>query len=127
MVKLRQEKIDRIADVIPQLEVQGDPNAEILLVGWGGTFGHLYATMKKLNEKGTPVALAHFNYISPLPKNTAEVLKSFPKILVCELNNGQFAGYLRDKVPGIQPYQYNKIEGQPFMVQELEEQVIALR
>jgi 2-oxoglutarate/2-oxoacid ferredoxin oxidoreductase subunit alpha len=126
MVNLRQAKIDKIANVIPELEVQGNPDADILLVGWGGTFGHLYAAMNFMNNNGTPVAFAHFNYINPLPKNTAEVLKKYRKVLVCELNNGQFAGYLRNKVPGLQPYQYNKVEGQPFMVQEIEEQIKSL-
>ncbi len=126
MTLLRQEKIDRIADYIPPLEVLGDADADILLVGWGGTFGHLYAAMKSLQSQQISVAFAHFNYINPLPKNTFEVLKSYKKILVCELNNGQFAGYLRSKLPGIQPYQFNKIEGQPFRVQEIEEQVKSL-
>jgi 2-oxoglutarate/2-oxoacid ferredoxin oxidoreductase subunit alpha len=120
MTNLRQEKINRIADFIPELEVQGNPDAELLLVGWGGTFGHLYAAMKKMNDGGIPVAFVHFNYISPLPKNAIEILKKYKKVLVCELNSGQFAGYLRNKIPGIQPFQYNKVEGQPFTVNEIE-------
>jgi len=119
MVNLRQAKIDAIADEIPELEVQGNPDSDLLVVGWGGTFGHLYSAVEELNAEGKKVALAHFNYINPLPKNTAEVLTKYKKIVVCELNNGQFAGYLRAKVDGIVPLKYNKIEGQPFMVQEL--------
>lgn len=126
MTNLRQEKIDRIADFIPELEVQGNPDADILLVGWGGTFGHLYAAMKKMNDAGTPVAFAHFNYINPLPKNAVEVIKRYKKVLVCELNNGQFAGYLRNKIPGLQPFQYNKVEGQPFTVNEIEVKINSL-
>lgn len=119
MTNLRQTKIDNIANVIPELEVQGNPDADLLVVGWGGTFGHLYSAVEEINAEGYKVALAHFNYINPLPKNTAEVLRKYKKVVVCELNNGQFAGYLRTKVDGIAPLKYNKVEGQPFMVQEL--------
>ena len=121
MTDLRQAKIDNIANVIPELEVQGNKDADLLVVGWGGTFGHLYSAVEEMNAEGHKVALAHFNYISPLPKNTAEVLGKYRKIVVCELNSGQFAGYLRTKVTGIKLTQYNKVEGQPFMVQELAE------
>jgi len=123
MTDLRQAKINRIADVIPTLEVQGTPDADLLLVGWGGTFGHLYSAVEELNAEGYKIALAHFNYISPLPRNTEEVLKRFPKVLVCELNMGQFAGYLRSKIAGIAPLQFNKVEGQPFMVEEIKDYV----
>ena len=119
MTNLRQAKIDNIAHVIPALKIQGNPDADLLVVGWGGTFGHLYSAVEALNAEGEKVALAHFNYINPLPKNTAEVLTKYKKIIVCELNNGQFAGYLRSKVDGINPLKYNKVEGQPFLVQEL--------
>ncbi len=123
MTDLRQAKIDRIADVIPTLDVQGATDADLLLVGWGGTFGHLYSAVEELNAEGYKIALAHFNYISPLPSNTEEVLKRFPKVLVCELNMGQFAGYLRAKIAGIAPLQFNKVEGQPFMVEEVKDYV----
>jgi len=126
MTNLRQAKIDRVADFIPEIEVQGNPDADLLLVGWGGTFGHLYSSVEELNAEGNKVALAHFNYISPLPKNTEEVLKRYSKIVVCELNMGQFAGYLRSKVPGINPLQFNKVEGQPFMVEEIKDYVKSL-
>lgn len=119
MTNLRQTKIDNIANYIPEIEVQGDPQADLLVVGWGGTFGHLYSAVESMNKAGQKVALAHFNYISPLPKNTAEILTNYKKVVVCELNNGQFASYLRAKVDHFNPLQYNKVEGQPFMVQEL--------
>jgi 2-oxoglutarate/2-oxoacid ferredoxin oxidoreductase subunit alpha len=119
MTNLRQTKIDNITNVIPDIEVQGNPDAELLVVGWGGTFGHLYSAVEELNAEGKKVALAHFNYINPLPKNTTEVLTKYKKIVVCELNGGQFAGYLRSKIDGFSPLKYNKVEGQPFMVQEL--------
>lgn len=119
MTNLRQEKIDKIANFIPDLELYGNPDADLLMIGWGGTFGHLYTAMEELNASGNKVAMVHFNYISPLPKNTADILKMFSKTVVCELNNGQFAGYLRSKIAGVNPYQYNKVEGQPFTVTEL--------
>jgi len=119
MTNLRQAKIDAIANFIPELEVQGDTDAELLVVGWGGTYGHLLSAVEELNQEGEKIALAHFNYICPLPKNAAKVLKKYKKVVVCELNNGQFAGYLRCKVENFNPLQYNKVEGQPFTVTEL--------
>ena len=94
MVRARQAKIDKIADFIPELNVIGDQDADLLIVGWGGTYGHLYETMEIMRSQGKKVALAHFKYINPLPKNTAEVLKRFKKVVVAEQNNGQFANYL---------------------------------
>jgi 2-oxoglutarate ferredoxin oxidoreductase subunit alpha len=123
MVKLRQEKLDRIADYIPELELTGDPEAKILVVGWGGTFGHIYSAVEELNREGKRIALAHFTYINPLPRNTKEILKKFKKIIVCELNLGQFVGYLRMKFPEFSYHQYNKVQGQPFIVQELKDAI----
>ena len=119
MVRIRQQKIDRIADFIPPLEIHGDEDAELLIVGWGGTFGHLYTALEEIQKEGKKAALAHFSYISPLPKNSYEVLKRYSKVVVCELNLGQFAGYLRSKFPDITFDQYNKVEGLPFTVAEL--------
>ncbi|MDP4268851.1 MAG: 2-oxoacid:acceptor oxidoreductase subunit alpha [Bacteroidota bacterium] len=119
MTDARQAKIDNIANFIPALEVEGNPDGDLLVIGWGGTYGHLHTAVEKLNESGKKVALAHFQYINPLPANTAEVLKKYKKIVVCELNMGQLAGHLRMKVPGIQFEQYNKVQGQPFLVSEL--------
>ena len=99
MTLLRQAKVDKIADCIPELEVQGDADAELLVVGWGGTYGHLYSAVEHMRKNGQKVALAHFQYINPLPKNTADVLKKYKKIIVAEQNLGQFAGYLRMTVP----------------------------
>jgi 2-oxoglutarate ferredoxin oxidoreductase subunit alpha len=123
MVGLRQEKLDRVANYIPELEITGNADAELLVVGWGGTFGHLYTAVDELNQEGKKVALAHFTYINPLPKNTDDILKKFKKIIVCELNLGQFAGYLRMKFPSYNYHQYNKIQGQPFIVQELKDAI----
>ena len=118
MTQLRQQKIEKIE--VPDVVVEGDADdAELLIVGFGGTYGHLHAAMDELQAKGKKVALAHFKFINPLPKNTAEVLKRYPKVVVAEQNMGQFAGYLRMNVDGFVPYQYNEVKGQPFVVSEL--------
>ena len=119
MTLLRQAKVDKIADCIPELEVQGDADAELLVVGWGGTYGHLYSAVEHMRKNGQKVALAHFQYINPLPKNTVDVLKKYKKIIVAEQNLGQFAGYLRMKVPGLNINQFNQVKGQPFVTREL--------
>ena len=118
MCRLRAEKVAKIP--APDVKVYGcADDADLLIVGFGCTFGHLYSAMDELNKAGQKVALAHFSYINPLPKNTAEVLKKYPKVVVAEQNLGQFAGYLRMKVDGFVPYQYNEVKGQPFVVREL--------
>lgn len=118
MCRLRAGKIERIP--VPDLEVLGDKDdAELLIVGFGGTYGHLYSAMEELRKQGRKVALAHFKYINPLPANTGDVLKRYPKTVVAEQNLGQLAAYLRAKVDGFTPYQYNEVKGQPFVVSEL--------
>ena len=119
MTQLRQAKIDKIADCIPALEVQGNPDADLLVVGFGGTYGHLYSAVEQMNEEGKKAALAHFEFINPLPKNTEEVLRKYKRIVVAEQNMGQFANYLRMKLPGIMVHQYNQVKGQPFVTEEL--------
>ena len=119
MTHLRQEKINKIQ--VPDVEVDGDEDAELLIVGFGGTYGHLHAAMDEMRANGKKVALAHFKYINPLPKNTSEVMKRFKKVVVAEQNMGQFAAYLRMKVDGFVPYQFNQVKGQPFVVNELVE------
>ena len=123
MVALRAEKIANIANDIPQLEVFGDKDADTLVIGWGGTFGHLYTAVSEMSAAGKKVALAHFRYIRPLPANTAEVLSHYKKVVVAELNTGQFADYLQAKHPGINIRRINKVEGQPFSVNEIVEGV----
>ena len=118
MTRLRQQKIDAIP--VPDLEVEGDKeDAELLIVGFGGTYGHLHAAMDEMRAAGKKVALAHFKYINPLPANTAEVLRKYPKVVVAEQNTGQLAAWLRMKVDGFVPYQYNEVKGQPFEVSTL--------
>lgn len=123
MVKLRQEKIDNIVNDVPDLEVLGDKNADTLLVGWGGTFGHLYTAVEEMNKAGKKVAFAHFRYIHPLPANTQKVLSSYKNVVVAELNTGQFADYLQAKDPKVLIRRINKIQGQPFQVHEIIEEV----
>lgn len=118
MCRQRALKVYKIP--VPDVEVMGDADdAELLIVGFGGTFGHLYTAMEELRKHGHKVALAHFSYINPLPKNTANVLTKYKKVVVAEQNLGQFAGYLRMKVDNFAPYQFNQVKGQPFVVAEL--------
>lgn len=119
MVDIRQAKIDKIADYIPELKLFGDQDADLLVVGWGGTYGHLREAVERMNTEGKKTALAHFQFISPLPKNTEEVLRKYKKVIVAEQNNGQFAGYLSTKIEGLTLSRYNKVEGQPFIVSQL--------
>jgi 2-oxoglutarate ferredoxin oxidoreductase subunit alpha len=117
MTRLRQQKIANIQ--VPDLEVDGDADADLLIVGFGSTYGHLHSAMDELRGKGFKVAQAHFKYLNPLPKNTAAVLSKYNKVVVAEQNMGQLAGYLRMKVDGFVPYQFNQVKGQPFVVEEL--------
>lgn len=118
MDHLRFDKVARIP--VPDLEVQGDADdAELLIVGFGSTYGHLYSTMQELRAKGHKIALAQFKYVNPLPKNTAEVLAKYKKVVVAEQNLGQLAALLRIRINNFAPYQYNQVKGQPFVVQEL--------
>lgn len=120
MTRKRAQKIANIP--VPDLEVLGDKDdAELLIVGFGGTYGHLRAAMDDMRAAGKKVAMTQFRYINPLPKNTAEVMKKYPKVVVAEQNMGQLAGWLRMKVDGFCPAQYNEVKGQPFKVAELVE------
>lgn len=120
MVAERAGKVERIAGCIPQLEmVHGPESGSLLVVGWGGTYGHIYAAVSEMDD----VSYVHFDYINPLPSNTDKILSSFGKILVCELNSGQFADYLRTRFPHLEIRKFNKIQGQPFLVSELAEAI----
>ena len=123
MVMLRREKIARIADDIPEVEIIGNPDADTLLIGWGGTYGHLHTAADMLNAAGKPVAFAHFRYINPLPKNTAEVINRYGRVIVAELNTGMFADYLQCRFPGKNILRINKIQGQPFSSAEVAERI----
>ena len=121
MTFLRAEKVRKVADYIPAQTVYGDAEGELLVVGWGGTRGHLQNAVDQLREEGKSVSLCHFNYINPLPKGVGEIFAKFKKIVVCELNEGQFANYLRQQFQEFQYEQFNKVEGQPFTIVELKE------
>ena len=126
MTEIREAKINRIANYIPQQEVIGDTTGELLVVGWGGTLGHLKTAVTELREEGKRVSLCHFNYINPLPLNVDEIFSKFKKIVVAEINLGQMANYLRIKHQKYNYLQYNKIQGLPFTITELKEHFITL-
>ncbi|KPK80583.1 MAG: MFS transporter [Bacteroides sp. SM23_62_1] len=119
MVEKRDAKVKKVADFIPLQKIFGDPEGDLLVIGWGGTYGELVTAVDEIREEGKKVSLLHFNYINPLPKNSRELLKNFKKRIVCELNLGQFASYLRSQFPEYDYLQYNKIQGLPFMIREL--------
>ena len=119
MVDIRKNKIEYIANCVEPLKVEGDENADTLVIGWGGTYGHLVSAVEEMNAMGKKTALAHFRYINPLPANTEEVIRRYKNVVVCELNNGQFATHLVSKIEGLQVKKFNKVQGQPFMVSEL--------
>ena len=120
MINIRAEKIKRVQNYIPELSTEFADSGDLLVIGWGGTYGSLHSAMKHINEEGFDnIGYAHFNYINPLPKNTKDVLKQFKKIVVCELNNGQFAKVLKMNFNDFDILQYNKIQGLPFGNSEL--------
>ena len=123
MVRERAEKVARLADVIPPLEIIGSKSGRLLVVGWGGTYGHIYTAVMQCLDEGKDVGYVHFDYINPLPANTREVFAGYDNILVCELNSGQFADWLRARLPEFSYRQYNKVQGQPFLVHELVEAI----
>jgi len=122
MTKIRAEKIKRVQNYIPELTTEFADSGDLLVIGWGGTYGSIHSAVKHVNEEGYEnIGYAHFNYINPLPKNTETVLKQFKKIVVCELNTGQFAKVLKMNFDGLQLSQFNKIQGLPFGNRELTE------
>ncbi len=121
MTELREGKIERVANDIPEQEIYGDKNADLLVVSWGGTYGVVRTAVEKLMAEGKSVAHAHFSYIMPLPKNTADVLAGHKKVVVCEMNRGQFAKYLRMNYPEYKYEEFNKVQGLPFTIAELDE------
>lgn len=119
MVDNRNAKVQKVADYIPLQEVDGEKTGDLLVVSWGGTYGAVHSAVKEVQAAGKSVSHAHFHYIMPLPKNTEEILKSYKKIVVCELNSGQFVNYLKMNFPASNYYQFNKVQGLPFMINEL--------
>ena len=119
MTDFRAAKVEKVADFIPEQDIDGPAEGELLVVSWGGTYGAVHSAVHQMRKEGKEVSHAHFHYIMPLPRNTEKVLKGFKKILVCELNSGQFVNYLKMKFPLPNYYQFNKVQGLPFMINEL--------
>ncbi|MGM9869359.1 MAG: 2-oxoacid:acceptor oxidoreductase subunit alpha [Sodaliphilus sp.] len=120
MVAARAQKVANVANHIPLLDVKSESaDADTIIVGWGGTYGHIYTAFEELNKAGKKIDFAQFRYINPLPKNTAEVLGKYKTVIVAELNDGQFANYLQGIYPNLNIKRINKVEGQPFLVHEL--------
>lgn len=123
MVAEREAKVQKVADYIPELKVDGAESGRLLVVGWGGTYGHILSAVTEVRAAGGEVSFAHFDYIKPLPRNTAKVLDAFDNVLVCELNSGQFADYLRAVYPETNIIKCNKVQGQPFLVSDIVEAI----
>ncbi|MGE0089897.1 MAG: 2-oxoacid:acceptor oxidoreductase subunit alpha [Bacteroidales bacterium] len=119
MTDIRAAKVERVKEFIPEQEVFGDKEGDLLVIGWGGTYGHLLTAVQEMRKEGKKVSLCHFNYINPLPKNLKEILGRYKKLVVCELNMGQFANYLRMNFQEFNYLQFNKVQGLPFTVVEL--------
>ena len=126
MVDTRKAKIKKIADFIPEQAVIGNKDADTLIVGWGGTYGHLLEAMMRIQDKDRKVALAHFRFINPLPRNTYDILKKYKTIIVAEQNTGHFASYLLSQFDDIKVHRFNRVEGQPFSVSELVDEFIKI-
>ena len=124
MVDARRKKVAAIANDIPLMEpLFNEENPDTILIGWGGTYGHLRTAASELNAEGKKVAFYQFKYINPLPANAIETLKGYKRIIVAELNTGMFADYLQMHLPGKEILRINKVEGQPFLVKEIVEGV----
>ncbi len=121
MVQIRESKVQKVAEEIPLQKIRGQKAGDLLVVSWGGTEGSIMTAIKEMQKTGKKIGHAHFNHIMPLPKNTGEILRSYKKVVVCELNNGQFVKYLRTEFPEIKYIQYNKTQGLPFFTAELTE------
>ncbi len=122
----REKKIEKVVSKVPDIKVLGEQEGELLLIGWGGTYGHLYTAYRELKKEGFKLGFAHFNYIKPLPANTYNTFKKYKNLLVCELNLGQFANYLRLNFQDLEFMQYNKIQGLPFTVSEIKEKILTV-
>ncbi|MBA3232927.1 MAG: 2-oxoglutarate ferredoxin oxidoreductase subunit alpha, partial [Propionibacteriales bacterium] len=121
MVRTRQAKVDRITDTIPALEVDdSDGDAQLLVLGWGSTYGPIGAACRRLRQQGHSVAQAHLRHLNPFPSNLGEVLRRYEKVVVPEMNLGQLALLLRAKYL-IDAVGYNQVRGQPFTASELED------
>jgi len=119
MVKTRAQKIRNVVEDVPDAEPFGARTGDLLLLSWGGTFGSVRGAAEELVAQGKKVGHVHLRWLNPLPKNLGEVLKGFRKVLVPEVNDGQLALYLRSRYPGLDPLQYNRIDGKPLKISAL--------
>ena len=123
MINIREEKVKRIVEFVPDARLEGDPTADTLLVGWGGTYGHLIAALEELNANGQKTSLLQVAHVKPLPANLPDLFSKFSRIIVCELNKGQFASYLRSEFPQFTYEQFNIVQGRTFHSQEIIDRV----
>jgi 2-oxoglutarate ferredoxin oxidoreductase subunit alpha len=126
MVKTRAQKIRNVVEDVPDVEIYGQQTGDVLLLSWGGTFGAVRGAAEELVHQGKKVGHVHLRWLNPLPKNLGAALKSFKKIFVPEVNDGQLATYLRSQFPGVDPVQFNRINGKPLKIGELAGKVIEL-
>jgi 2-oxoglutarate ferredoxin oxidoreductase subunit alpha len=123
MVKMRQAKVDKVADYIPEQKIDnGKEKGKILVLGWGSTYGSIKTAVIDCIAKGIDVSHAHVKYMNPLPKNLGSLLKKFDKVLMPEMNNGQFSRIIRDKFL-IDAIGFDKIKGAPFTAGELSKKI----
>jgi 2-oxoglutarate ferredoxin oxidoreductase subunit alpha len=123
MTKLRAGKLESLARELPELEVDADEGAELLVLGWGSTYGVVRAAARRVREKDVPIAVAHLRHVHPLPANTGEVVRRFPKVLVPELNSGQLLSIIRSEFV-VDAVGYNKVEGLPILAEEMEQAIL---
>ena len=122
MIEIRQKKIDKIADELPPTEVYGDTDGDLLVIGWGGTYGSIYTAVNRAVEKGKKVAGAHVRHLSPMPNDLGKLIKGYKQVLVPELNMGQFRTIIRGKYL-VDARGLNKVQGRPFLVEEVEQAI----
>ena len=125
MVNLRQQKVDIVADFIPKLEIYGEGKGELLILGWGGTYGAIRAAVEKANQNNIPVSHVHLTYINPLPKNLAEILLKFNKVLIPEINLGQLSTIIRSKYL-IDTIDFNRVSGKPFTTSDIHSKILQI-
>ena len=123
MTELREGKLEKLAEELPELEVDADEGAELLVLGWGSTYGVIRAAARRVREKDVPIAIAHLRHVHPLPTNTGEVVRRFPKVLIPELNTGQLLSIIRAEFL-VDAIGYNKIEGLPILAEEMEQAIL---
>ncbi|MBA3865472.1 MAG: 2-oxoacid:acceptor oxidoreductase subunit alpha [Solirubrobacterales bacterium] len=125
MTKLRAEKLEKLAEELPPLVVDADEGAELLVLGWGSTSGVIGAAARRIRGRGLPIAIAHLRNLEPMPLNTGDVVRSFDKVLIPELNTGQLLSLVRDKFL-VDAIGHNKVEGLPILAEELEQAILEL-